>query len=118
MRATLLWLDLEMTGLNPEEDKILEVAAIGTDWGLNPICEYTGIVKVDPELVKSRMVGKFWDEHTESRDALISQNETGKPIDIIESELIEFLDTNFAKQSIKNDPKGKHKIILAGNSIH
>ena len=31
-RATLLWVDLEMTGLSPEEDRILEVAAIATDW--------------------------------------------------------------------------------------
>ncbi|MBP5513051.1 oligoribonuclease [Candidatus Saccharibacteria bacterium] len=118
MKATLLWIDLEMTGLNPEKDKILEVAAIGTDWDLNPICEYTGIVKVDPEFMKSRMVGKFWDKNSESRDALIAQNESGKPINVIESELIDFLDNNFAKQSIKDDPKGKNKIILAGNSIH
>ena len=29
-KASLLWIDLEMTGLSPEEDKILEVAAIAT----------------------------------------------------------------------------------------
>ena len=31
-KASLLWVDLEMTGLDPEVDKIVEVAAIGTDW--------------------------------------------------------------------------------------
>ncbi len=118
MKAKLLWIDLEMTGLDPSQDKILEVAAIGTDWDLNPICSYTGIVKVDPEFMKSRMVGKFWDKNSESRDSLIAQNETGKPIAVIESELIEFLDANFAKQSIEDDPKGEGRIILAGNSIH
>ena len=117
-RATLLWVDLEMTGLDPEQDKILEVAAIGTDWGLNPICEYTGVVKVDENFMKSRMVGKFWESNPASRDGLIAQNQTGQPVDAIEDELLEFLDNNFAKQSIKDDSKGKHKIILAGNSIH
>ena len=29
-RAKLLWIDLEMTGLEPEKDRILEVAAIAT----------------------------------------------------------------------------------------
>src|SRR6185369_7271734 len=28
----LLWLDLEMTGLNPTKDRILEVGAVITDW--------------------------------------------------------------------------------------
>ena len=117
-KSTLLWIDLEMTGLDPDQDKILEVAAIGTDWDLNPLCEYTGIVKVDPDFMRSRMVGKFWDKNAASRDGLIAQNESGQPIESIESELLDFLDANFAKQSIKNDPKGKGKIILAGNSIH
>ena len=117
-KAKLLWIDLEMTGLDPEKDRILEVAAIGTDWNLNPICEYTGIVKVSPKLLTSRMVGEFWDKNSDSRDALIAQNKNGKPIAVIEAELIEFLDTNFAKQSTDNDSKGKGKIILAGNSIH
>ena len=30
-QAVLLWVDLEMTGLDPKKDKILEVAAIATD---------------------------------------------------------------------------------------
>ena len=36
-KAKLLWIDLEMTGLEPEKDKILEVAAIATDFELNEI---------------------------------------------------------------------------------
>ena len=33
--VTLVWLDLEMTGLNPETDRILEAAALVTDINLN-----------------------------------------------------------------------------------
>ncbi|WP_111978839.1 oligoribonuclease [Algibacillus agarilyticus] len=35
----LVWLDLEMTGLYPDEDKVLEVATIVTDSDLNIIAE-------------------------------------------------------------------------------
>ena len=116
-KATLFWVDLEMTGLVPGVDKILEVAAIGTDWELNEICRYEGVVKVDEALMKERMVGPFWEANAESRDGLMAQNAEGKAVGEIERELIEFLDANFAKESIL-DARGKGKIILAGNSVH
>lgn len=106
-KASLLWIDLEMTGLSPEKDRILEVAAIATGWDLEPKAEMTAVVKVEPELMKERMVGEFWEKNSGSRDALIFQNENGEAVEVVEKKILEFLDKNFGKE-----------IILAGNSIH
>lgn len=106
-KATLLWIDLEMTGLDPVNDKICEVAAIATDMKLNKIAEYEAIVKVDEKTMHDRMVGEFWEKNKSSRDALIAQNQDGKPVKTVEQELLGFIKDHFGKD-----------IYLAGNSIH
>ena len=116
--ATLLWVDLEMTGLVPGKDKILEVAAIATDWNLEPVAEFTAVVKVDSELMQERMVGPFWDKNSESRDGLMAQNGTGKSAAEVEKDLINWMNKYFMKNPIKGDDKYDGKVILAGNSIH
>ena len=108
-KAKLLWIDLEMTGLDPEQDKICEVAAIATDMELNPVATYEAVVNVNDELMKERMVGEFWEKNSASRDALIAQNASGKPIAEVERELLNFINQNFSS---------KHPVYLAGNSIH
>ena len=96
-----------MTGLDPAKDRILEVAAIATDMQLDEIARYEAVVKVDENLMKSRMVGEFWEKNQASRDALMVQNKDGRPIKEVERELINFIDKHFGKT-----------IYLAGNSIH
>lgn len=110
--AKILWIDLEMTGLDPIEDRILEVAAIVTDWKFNELAIYEGVVHVDPSEIKRRMkVGQdFWDANPEARDSLIAQNlEKGRPGEMIEAELLAFIDEHF---------EADKPVLLAGNSIH
>ena len=38
-KNNLVWIDLEMTGLNPDTDKIIEIATIVTDSDLNILAE-------------------------------------------------------------------------------
>lgn len=106
-KAKLLWMDLEMTGLDPEKDRILEVAVIATDWQFNVINQMTAVVKVPEQLMKERMVGEFWERNKESYEALVSQNKEGRDTFEVEKELLEFIDANFGKE-----------VYLAGNSIH
>ena len=37
--SNLIWIDLEMTGLNPEHDRIIEIATVVTDSNLNVLAE-------------------------------------------------------------------------------
>ncbi|MDR1970243.1 MAG: oligoribonuclease, partial [Candidatus Nomurabacteria bacterium] len=79
-KASLLWMDLEMTGLDPNKDKIIEVAAIATDWNFNEIARYQAAVKVNPKFARRRMTGEFWDKNPVVRDALLVQSSTnGRP---------------------------------------
>src|SRR6478735_5107328 len=105
-KAKLLWMDLEMTGLDPNEDRILEVAVIATDWQFNEIAIYEAVKKVGPNLVKERMVGEFWEKYADVRDVLMAQNLTGKNGRTVENELIEFVNEHFDTSE---------RIILAGN---
>lgn len=106
-KAKLLWIDLEMTGLDPTQDRILELAAIATDWDLQPLAEMTAVIKVPEKMMRERMVGKFWEENSESRDALMAQNANGETSSEVEQKLLEFIEQNFGEE-----------VILAGNSIH
>ena len=55
MSANLVWMDLEMTGLNVERDVILEIAAVVTDQDLNIIAEGPAIAVRQPEETLSAM---------------------------------------------------------------
>lgn len=113
-KAKLLWIDLEMTGLDPEKDRILEVAALATGWDLEVLedktgarAEMTAVVKVPEKLMRERMVGEFWEKNQESRAGLMRQNAKGESAQVVEKQLLEFINKWFGDE-----------VILAGNSIH
>lgn len=105
----LLWVDLEMTGLDPLEDVILEVAAEITDFDFKTLASYEAIIAQPRDLVVERMQkNNWWAEFPANRDEFVAKINTGKPSDQVQAELIELIEQNF----------GDEPAVLAGNSIH
>jgi oligoribonuclease len=102
----LVWVDMEMTGLNPGTDKIIEVAVIVTDPHLEIIAEApVYVIKQSSELLDSM---DAWNTNTHSKSGLIDkvkQSQTTE--DVAERELIGFL----------SQYVDKNKSPMCGNSI-
>jgi len=62
----LVWIDLEMTGLDPERDVVLEIAALVTDSELEPIGEGVDIVVAQPASALEGMADVVRDMHARS----------------------------------------------------
>jgi oligoribonuclease len=105
----LLWVDLEMTGLDPENDVIIEVAAEVTDFSFKTLANYEAIVKQPHDKVVKQMAkGGWWRNFPDSRDDILSKLPSGKTPDVVEAELIQMLNEHFPHEPA----------VLAGNSIH
>lgn len=105
----LLWVDLEMTGLEPNEDVILEIAAEITDFEFKTLASYEARVHHHKDVVVSRMQKNiWWKDFPENRDDFVRKLDDGKPLHQVEQEMIALL-----KEQFGSDPA-----ILAGNSIH
>src|ERR1035441_9850979 len=106
----LMWMDLEMTGIDPAEDLILEVAAEVTDFDFKTLASYEARVKQDSQAVVARMQknNDWWSLFPANRDDFVNKLGDGKPSSTVEQELIDL-----AAKYFQGEP-----VILAGNSIH
>lgn len=66
MENNLLWIDMEMTGLDANRDQILEIAVLVTDIQLNVIAEGPNLVAFQPEEVLKGMDEWNQTHHTQS----------------------------------------------------
>jgi len=105
----LLWVDLEMTGLDANEDVILEIAAEITDFDFKTLASYEARIQHRREVVLDRMQKNiWWKDYPHNRDDFLNKIEHGKPLHQVEQEMVALVKEHFGEESA----------ILAGNSIH
>ena len=103
----LVWMDLEMTGLEPEQDVIIEIATIVTDSNLNIIAEGPVLAVHQPDVLLDAM--DEWNTKTHGNSGLTERvrNSTTN------ARAAERLTLEFLRQYVKPGTSP-----LCGNSIH
>ncbi len=105
----LIWVDLEMTGLVPEKDVILEVAAIVTDFDFTVLETYEARVSQDRATVETRMdANPWWKDYKGNRKQFVRKLDEGKSLADVEQDLVAIMAKHFPNE----------RAILAGNSIY
>nr|XP_018915348.1 PREDICTED: probable oligoribonuclease isoform X2 [Bemisia tabaci] len=102
----LIWVDLEMTGLNPEKDKIMEAAVVITDKDLNIVAQSNDLIlNVNEEEINNM---NDWCKKTHGQSGLSTECK-------LSGLLAEDADNILTKFVQEHTPPGK--CPLAGNSV-
>jgi oligoribonuclease len=102
----LVWIDLEMTGLSPENDRIIEIASIVTDKDLNVIAEGPAIAVFQPEPYLLGM--DDWNTRTHTETGLVQRVRAS----LYREREAERETLNFIRKYVQ-----KNRSPLCGNSI-
>src|SRR5512132_2577430 len=86
----LIWIDMEMTGLVPETDRVIEIALLVTDSQLNLVAEGPVLVVHQPDEVLAAM--DSWNRSVHAKSGLVEKVKTSRLDEaMVESRSIEFL---------------------------
>jgi len=102
----LIWIDMEMSGLAPDSDRILEMAFIVTDSELNLVAEGPVLVLHQPDEVLAAM--DSWNRSVHAKSGLVDKVKASR---LAEAEA-ERLSLEFLEQHV---PKGVSP--MCGNSV-
>jgi len=103
---TLIWIDLEMTGLNPETDRVIEVATIVTDSQLNVLAEGPILAVHQSDAILNGM--DDWNKRTHAATGLIERVKLSNLTEVD----VERMTIDFLRQYV-----AKNKSPMCGNSI-
>lgn len=106
MNDRLVWIDCEMTGLDLENDALIEVAVLVTDYELNVLGDGIDLVIAPPDGALEQMGDFVRDMHTAS--GLLDELAGGIPLADAEQQVLDFI-TSYVKEP--------RKAALAGNSV-
>ena len=106
----LLWLDMEMTGLDVNKEVVIEVACIVTDMNFRELDSFETIVKQPQSYLDSM---DSWNTEHHGKSGLTAKVPTGMDPEMMEMKLIDLINKHFplSKTDLKKRP------IMAGNSI-
>lgn len=86
----LIWIDMEMSGLAPDTDRILEVALVITDANLNVVAEAPVLVLHQSDAVLSGM--DSWNQSTHAKSGLVPKVKTSTLDEVqVEAVMLAFL---------------------------
>ncbi|PJG86260.1 oligoribonuclease [Conservatibacter flavescens] len=105
-KQNLIWIDLEMTGLDPEKERIIEIATIVTDKDLNILAEGPVLAIKQSEILLNNM--SEWCMKTHSKNGLIQRVQQST----LNERAAELQTLDFLKKWL---PKGASPIC--GNSV-
>ncbi len=103
----LIWIDMEMTGLDPEKERIIEIATIVTDSRLNVVAEGPVFAVHQSDGLLQKM--DAWNTKQHNGSGLVSRVRAS---DVLEAEA-EAATIDFLKQYV---PAGKSP--MCGNSVY
>lgn len=101
----LLWVDMEMTGLDVEKEVIIEVATIVTNLKYETLESYQTVVKQPQKYIDAM---DDWNQRQHRDSGLVALIPSGKSPEVAEQDIIDLIDQHFDK---------KEKVVIAGNSI-
>ncbi len=88
--TSLIWIDMEMSGLDPEENRVLEVAIVITDANLNTVAEAPVLVVHQPDSVLNSM--DSWNTNTHGRTGLTERVRASRLDEAqVEAAMLEFV---------------------------
>jgi oligoribonuclease len=106
----ILWLDMEMTGLDPVRDRIVEVAAIITDWDFNELAVFESGVHHNKRLLEKRIGDSpFWAARPKEAQEMMNLALASPKEKDVQQELVDIVNAHM----VASQP-----VLLAGNSIH
>lgn len=94
----LLWIDMEMSGLSPDDDRILEVAIVITDADLNVVGESPVLVVHQADAVLDGM--DSWNRGTHGKSGLIDRVKASTLSEAeVEQQMLDFIKQHVAERT-------------------